>query len=37
MAQTHCAPVGKSVINMISLLISVSNCPIVLIGPGGLL
>jgi hypothetical protein len=37
MAQQCCAPGEKSLINMISLLLSVSYWPRVLIGAGGLL
>jgi hypothetical protein len=33
----RCAPAEKSVINMISLVLSVSNLPIIMIRPGGLL
>jgi hypothetical protein len=37
-ALQHCAPAEKrSVINMIRLLLSVSNWPIIMIRPGGLL
>ncbi len=36
-AQGRCAPAQKSVISMISLLLSVSHWPIIMIGPGGLL
>jgi hypothetical protein len=35
--QQRCAPAEKSVINMICLLVSVFDSPIVMIGPGGLL
>jgi hypothetical protein len=33
----RCAPAEKSVINMISLVLSVFDWPIIMIGPGGLL
>ncbi len=36
-SQQRCAPAEKSVINTISLLISVSDWPTIMIGPGGLL
>jgi len=36
-AQQPCAPAKKSVINMIYLLLSVSDWPIIMIGPGGFL
>jgi hypothetical protein len=36
-AEGHCAPTQKSVIDMIWLLLSVSDRPIIMIGPGGLL
>jgi hypothetical protein len=36
-AEGHCAPTQKSVINWIWLLLSVSDRPIIMIGPGGLL
>ncbi len=35
--QQRCAPAERSVINMICLLVSVSDSPIIMIGPGGLL
>jgi hypothetical protein len=36
-AQQSCAPTEKSVINTISLLMGISDWPIIMIGPSGLL
>jgi hypothetical protein len=37
MAEQRCALAEESVINMIDLLLSFSNWPIIMIGPGGIL